>query len=253
MSEGYHALTEKEKQTLRLLVTGYDAKSMARHLGLSVHTVHERLRDARRKMATSSSREAARLLREVEGPTPELVGDKPIGADLAPASAQLALDPGQRPGTVPRAGWMIGGAVMTMAMAILAAVALTSGGASDAGAAREAPAAVDASQQRAEQAARQFLALVDARDWQASYAATGSAFRTNNTLEGWSKAAQGAHGALGTAISRELLTADYSPAPPNGVWNIRFRSRFANGREETETLALAYEGGNWRVVGLLLG
>ena len=56
MTAGFQSLTEKEKETLRLLVSGYDAKSMARHLGLSVHTINERLRDARRKMAVSSSR-----------------------------------------------------------------------------------------------------------------------------------------------------------------------------------------------------
>ena len=46
MSAGYQTLSEKEKQTLRLIVRGYDAKSLARHLGLSIHTVNERLRDA---------------------------------------------------------------------------------------------------------------------------------------------------------------------------------------------------------------
>ena len=252
MTQGYQALSEKEKQTLRLLLTGYDAKSMARHLGLSVHTINERLRDARRKMETSSSREAARLLCEIEAQTPEMFADEPIGAASPNSPAQTAPHPGQGPGTVPQAGWMIGGLVMTMTMAILAAVAMASGGAGDAGAAMEVPAAVDASQQRAEQAARQFLALVDARNWAGSYAATGSQFHKLNTLEGWSKAAEGAHGALGPAQSRELLTADYSPAPPNGVWNIRFRSRFAGGREVVETVALAYEDGKWLVVGLLL-
>ena len=79
MTQGLHALTEKEKQTLRLLVSGYDAKSMARHLGLSVHTINERLRDARRKLAVSSSREAARQLREVEAQDPELFGDMTFG------------------------------------------------------------------------------------------------------------------------------------------------------------------------------
>src|SRR3546814_10526644 len=68
---GIQALTEKEKETLRLLVDGHDAKSMARHLGLSVHTINERLRDARRKMSASSSREAARQLREIEGRSEE--------------------------------------------------------------------------------------------------------------------------------------------------------------------------------------
>jgi DNA-binding CsgD family transcriptional regulator len=56
MDADYATLTGKEKQTLRLLVSGHDAKSMARELGLSVQTVNERLRDAQRKMAVSSSR-----------------------------------------------------------------------------------------------------------------------------------------------------------------------------------------------------
>ena len=61
VKEGFGALTEKEKQTLRLIVRGHDAKSTARNLGLSVYTINERLRDARRKMAVSSSREACLL------------------------------------------------------------------------------------------------------------------------------------------------------------------------------------------------
>src|SRR3546814_1864726 len=83
---GIQALTEKEKETLRLLVDGHDAKSMARHLGLSVHTINERLRDARRKMSASSSREAARQLREIEGRQPEVLRDKALG--------EVAADPG---------------------------------------------------------------------------------------------------------------------------------------------------------------
>jgi DNA-binding CsgD family transcriptional regulator len=70
MTTGYQALTdkekEKEKETLRLLIGGHDAKSIARALGLSIQTVNERLRDARRKMAVTSSREAARLAREAD-------------------------------------------------------------------------------------------------------------------------------------------------------------------------------------------
>ncbi len=61
MAEGYQALTEKEKAALRLLLGGHDAKSMASQLGLSVHTVNERLRDARRKLSVSSSKAAARI------------------------------------------------------------------------------------------------------------------------------------------------------------------------------------------------
>ena len=43
-------LTDKEKEALRLLLAGHDAKSSARELGISVHTVNDRLRNARRKM-----------------------------------------------------------------------------------------------------------------------------------------------------------------------------------------------------------
>ena len=98
MTEGYQALTEKEKQTLRLVVRGYDAKSMARHLGLSVHTINERLRYARRKMEVSSSREAARLLLDREGGTPHSLGYKDLGeAGTAPAVGQRdAPEDGQK-------------------------------------------------------------------------------------------------------------------------------------------------------------
>src|SRR3954454_12778284 len=120
MTKGYEALTEKEKQTLRLLLSGHEAKSMARHLGLSVHTVNERLRDARRKLSASSSKEAARMLRQAEGAGPESFGDAPIGG----AGAEPAGHQGDRPGAGSsaklRKAWAIGG----LAMIALALVAL---------------------------------------------------------------------------------------------------------------------------------
>jgi DNA-binding CsgD family transcriptional regulator len=50
------ALNEREKQALRLLLDGHDAKSAAVTLGLSVHTINEYLRQARRKLGVTSSR-----------------------------------------------------------------------------------------------------------------------------------------------------------------------------------------------------
>lgn len=252
MMHGYQALSDKEKETLRLLVSGYDAKSMARHLGLSVHTINERLRDARRKMAVSSSREAARQLHQTERQTPELLGDKTIGAVPFPDAAHSPAHPGPAPRTVRRTGLMIGGVVMGMAIALYAAAVLLGSGTGEAGGAGAVQAVSEPTQQVAEQAARGWLALVDARDWAASWAGTGSAFRQANSRERWRAAAEGAHGALGAARSRELVSADYSPAPPNGVWTIRFHSRFAGEREVVETVALGYEDGAWRVVGVML-
>lgn len=61
-------LTAKECEALRLLTQGHDVKSAADALGVSIHTVNERLREARRKTKTSSSRGAARLLADREDP-----------------------------------------------------------------------------------------------------------------------------------------------------------------------------------------
>lgn len=79
MTANDQALSEREKETLRLLLDGHDAKSIARNLEISVHTVNERLRTARRKLGVSSSREAARILaRFDQGNYNSLVG-KQIG------------------------------------------------------------------------------------------------------------------------------------------------------------------------------
>jgi DNA-binding CsgD family transcriptional regulator len=76
MHEGRQTLSEREIETLRLLLAGHDAKSCARTLGLSVHTVNDRLRDARRKLGVSSSREAARLLAKAEEMAPNFGGER---------------------------------------------------------------------------------------------------------------------------------------------------------------------------------
>ncbi len=72
MTSSLDTLTDKERQTLRLILRGHDAKSSARELGLSVHTVNERLRDARRKLGVTSSWEAARRLMAEEAQTARL-------------------------------------------------------------------------------------------------------------------------------------------------------------------------------------
>ena len=117
MSSGYQALTEKEKQTLRLMVRGHDAKSMARHLGLSVHTVNERLRDARRKLEVSSSREAARLVLKTEGERPQNLADKQIGEASQSRDVRSRSDHSR----AQRSVWLIAGAIiMSIILGLLA-------------------------------------------------------------------------------------------------------------------------------------
>ena len=252
MTHGYQTLTEKEKETLRLLVNGHDAKSMARRLGLSVHTVNERLRDARRKMAVSSSREAARQLRELEGADPELHGDKSLGDAPAPAAAQMILQPAQGDGNVRRIGWIVGGLVMTISLALFALSALS--GPSLAPAvpltAAAAPSSTPASEAAAIDAARQFLALLDRDDWTASWQATHQSFKLLNTVEWWSEASKKVRGEMGVAQSRELATINFAPAPPNGYWTITFKASYSKKGSAVETLQLASENGGWRVVGI---
>lgn len=56
------ALTDTECEILRLLTAGHTVKTIAVRLGRSEASINERLRDARRKTGTGSSRELARML-----------------------------------------------------------------------------------------------------------------------------------------------------------------------------------------------
>ena len=252
MTQRHLSLTEKEKETLRLLVQGYDAKTMARHLGLSVHTINERLRDARRKMDTSSSREAARLLREAEVQTPELLGDKRFGDAVVPAAAQMTLQPAQGRGNRRRTGWIIGGLIMSATLTLLALSALSGSGQTMTIPLTTAAAvsATPASEQAAIDAARQFLALLDRDDWTASWQATHKSFQLLNTVDWWADASQRVRGQMGTFQSRELATVDFRPAPPNGYWTVTFKARYSKKGNATETVQLASENGGWKVAAI---
>ena len=249
MAQNLHALTEKEKQTLRLLLAGHDAKSMARHLGLSVHTVNERLRDARRKLSVSSSKAAARMLRDAEGTDPETLGDERIGDAGIPPAGQQGGEPSAHLFATSRKAWAIGGlAMMSLAIAVLAL-----SGAPDAAPDRaEAPKAAQASvaaRRSAPEAALQLLALVDAGNWTESWAATASSFRELNTVEAWQSASLQGRVPLGRVLSRTLAGEEAIPAPPAGLQLVRFRTRFASRGETTEVLSLVREGESWRVAG----
>jgi DNA-binding CsgD family transcriptional regulator len=247
VDQGIGALTEKEKQTLRLLLVGHDAKSMARELGLSVHTVNERLRDARRKLAVGSSKEAARRLHDAERPDPHFLGDAPLGDAPAPAAPHPVLQPDATPPPSRRARpWVIGGMVMTLMFAALLALGVPAPApfqTADTGAATETAAG---------RVARAWLSLVDAADWSGSWAATGASFRRVNTVANWQQASERARAPLGPVRSRTLVGEQDTPAPPGGYRTVSFRTDFANRQGATETVALDREGGAWKVVGVYI-
>ena len=99
-------------------------------------------------------------------------------------------------------------------------------------------------------AARDWLALVDKGDWNASWEATGQSFKALNTAATWSRVAQQVQGPLGAVKARVLLSEETVPAPPYGYQMVKFRTDYANKAGAIETLSLVREGGSWRVVGV---
>ncbi|MEA1013284.1 helix-turn-helix domain-containing protein [Sphingosinicella sp. LY1275] len=254
-NDALSALTEKEKETLRLIVRGHDAKSIARSFGLSVHTINERLRDARRKMAVSSSREAARLLLQAEGgdpgsPTPYSLGDAQIGDDAAGPRINQEGAPIGGAGRRNRRPWIIIGVLlMTLALGLLALAALPQAASGPAPTATVAPAPA---RSEVVDSARQWLALLDQGRWDESYRATGASFQKANTVQVWTDVSLQARAPLGAMISRTFVSHENLPAPPHGYDVVKFRTRYANKPEAIETVTLDREDGAWRVVGVMI-
>jgi len=252
MGERLQALTEKEKETLRLIVRGYDAKALARHFGLSVHTINERLRHARRKLEVPSSREAARLLFEQEEGHPQSLADKDLGAAQHAAAGARAEERKARPVRA----WLIGGFAMSLLLATILLSSAPHGAQSPPAPVALAPraetdsAALARSPQVA--AALEWLALVDQGRWDASYAATGEAFRRLNTSKAWADVNETVRVPLGNVVARRPASEETVPAPPAGYQMVKFETTFANEATALETLTLAREGGGWKVVGYLI-
>lgn len=247
MDEGYAALSEKEKAALRLIVRGHDAKSTARVLNLSVHTVNERLRDARRKLSVSSSREAARIVLAAEGGTPEIVTDKTLGEAESPPGMQSE----QGQAAKRRLAWIVGGVLaMSLILALLAINALSPAASTTPPAEPRPAVALDAATATAAASeARAWLALVDQARWHDSWKRSGLQFRRANTNAAWAAISKSVRPPLGAVASREVYSREAVPAPPHGYVLIKFLTRFTNKPNAIETVSLEREGQAWKVVG----
>lgn len=253
MPEKYHALTEKEKETLRLLVRGYDTKTIARHFDLSVHTINERLRNARQKMSVSSSRQAARMLLEKEGDHPSLLADRFLG-EAERADGLLVQDtPDDGHGSRILLAMLTGVIIMSFILAALAFSSLSQNAEPAVEAAQAEPEAEASSAALAASdviaSARQWLALVDQYNWLDSWNATGQSFKELNTSAAWASAAGEVQPALGAVLSRTASSQEAVPAPPHGYEMVKFRTSFEKKPDATETLTLVREDSSWKVVG----
>lgn len=238
-------LTEKEKETLRLLLRGHDAKSSACELDLSVHTVNERLRSARRKLDVTSSREAARVLFESEGGTYENPGYETLGDAAEGRTSDQPAGGHVRP-------FVIGGILVMLSLALIAALALSDAPARERPIGDPATPIETAQLETFEAAARDWLALVDASDWEASYASAGSSFQKPNTVAGWRDASMQARVPLGAVIDRQAETAEYVNAPPHGYVVMKFRTQFEGDGDALESVTLEREDSTWKVVGYVI-
>jgi DNA-binding CsgD family transcriptional regulator len=263
------ALSEKEREALRLLLAGHDAKSSARKLGVSHHAVHDRLRRARLKLGTTGSREAALLLSASEARTPDSLVHEPFGGEVAavfPEDSSSATQ--KRPGS-PRSQWRRKGLIL-MSISILivaAAMALNSQQAPSRTSATSSPdtaaAASPQSSSRAEQpvqarprsaaAAQAFMTMVDSRDAAASYEAAAPALRDAYGFGIW-ELGVALHASDGGAQRRTLVRVERDVSPSNPAYEaleiLTFDTIMMNGVRKTERLAMALIDGVWRVATL---
>ena len=258
MRDSILTLTDREKETLRLLLRGYDAKSIARHLDLSVHTINERLRDARRKLSVPSSREAARLLAEAERADPEHFGDEVLGVTATPPVVLPASHAGHRQGAAHRLAWLSGG-MLVMSLLIAAAVlaaAFHGSATSSAQGVGSSATTVDPSASMSQGAARQWLALLDNGNWEASWRAAAGVFKSQISASQWAMTIQPVRVPLGAASSRTFQSVTKTnslPGVPSGDYEvIQFRADFAHKPGSIETITLAHESDGWKVAGYFI-
>ncbi|RYF24117.1 MAG: DUF4019 domain-containing protein [Oxalobacteraceae bacterium] len=260
MQAGLEALSEREKETLRLLLAGHDAKSISRDLGLSVHTVNERLRDARRKLDVTSSREAARLLGNVERGTPNYFGDRQSGV-VQPSIIGKEELPSRRFGTGHPLAWLGGGMlIMSLIIAAAALLPLVRGSGEPQSALTIVPAAQTTIANEAGAAgagvARAWVLLLDGRHWMETWRSAGAIFKAQMPEARWPSVIEPVRQPLGAVSSRSFLNATATtslPGAPAGEYQIiQFTTAFATKPGAIETVVLAHEPSGWKVDGYFI-
>ena len=254
MSAGLEELTEKEKQVLRLLAAGHSAKSAAAELDLSVYTINDRLRDARKKLGVTSSREAARLLAEYEPPAPQKLAPKEIG--ISQEASRVDVGQHQQPRAASRntAVWIAGVALM---ISIAVAAALVLSGPMSADHPEDAAVATSSAiSQEGVDAANSWVGLIDQGQWAESWRRSGKVFRDATTSDDWSANVESVREPLGRVTSRKLISnqqhTDLPNAPKGDYRILTFTTDYANQAGTVETVVLMKESEGWFVVGYFI-
>lgn len=252
MTDPLDDLTEKEKEALRLLLAGHDAKSSGRVLGVSFHAVNDRLRGARRKLGATSSREAALRLVQREKGAPQPLVHKPLGAAEAQTMSNEPLSADENGRRQISPDWRRKGFIIMSFTLFIAVTALATGGSFTG----SHPSTLDERsgkeevQARSEAGARAFLALFDSGDAEASYSAAGKPMRAAHSFEMWELgiALRKNRGGVQDRVLKSINRESGQSEVPGGVVEVLvFETRLFGGDRYHERLVMQPEGGAWKV------
>jgi len=109
----------------------------------------------------------------------------------------------------------------------------------------------------AQQAAEEWLALVDAKNYSESWQAAAGYFKKNVSEKKWKDTLAPVREPLGKVVSRKLKSAQYTkelPGAPDGEYVvIQFDTVFANKKAAVETVTpMKDTDGQWRVSGYFI-
>jgi hypothetical protein len=92
--------------------------------------------------------------------------------------------------------------------------------------------------------ARQWLVLVDDKNYAQSWSQAGKAFQAKQKADAWAAAAAEKRGGLGAVASRDLKSIDLGRTD---VAVVKYDTVFAHKAQAVETVTLAFENGGWQV------
>lgn len=107
----------------------------------------------------------------------------------------------------------------------------------------------------AKQSAQEWLALLDADKYEATWEEAASVLKSKLSAEQWAQRVKQAHASLGELQSRSLETARHTTSVPNAPEGEYVIAQYqaAYGDEETvETVSLKKEQDTWRVAGYVI-
>ena len=255
VNQGLDDLTHRERDTLSLLLQGHDAKSIARELNLSVFTINDRLRSARKKLGASSSREAARMFADSREADHQFLAHNEIGI-AKPGIGSQPSEHVQHSRKRGRALIWWGGGLLVITLVLAVAVLAISQQGSAGLPAQTGPVTLSIGEAKSIPSASQWVILVDEANWTESWRSSGDLFRSQISQDQWAAAVGPVREPLGAMTSRTFKSATSTqslPGGPSGEYEVvEFATDFANRAGATETVISVHEDSGWRVVGYFI-